>query len=162
MYSNHVNSFWRVGTFIRNLMEFSFIWLACFSNLFRAPQCLLLSHYSLCVCFCLINLFVSLKWIISLNYGGLIRSKWHRFHELYINLGRVYAFRFCWSIFVGKEIVIFEFELKPWKLLLLSHPLWAFVIPYIFAFLLWEQLVDLPGLPLSLKVGLVIFLLSAI
>ena len=66
------------------------------------------------------------------------------------------------ALILEKKLVIFEFELKLRQLLSLSHPLWAFVIPYVFAFLLWEQLVDLSGLPLSLKVDLVIVLLLVI
>ena len=63
------------------------------------------------------------------------------------------------ALILEKKLVIFEFELKLRQLLSLSRLFWAFVIPYVFAFLLWEQLVDLSGLPLSLKVDLVIVLL---
>ena len=66
------------------------------------------------------------------------------------------------ALILEKKLVIFEFELKLRQLLSLSRTLWAFVIPYVFAFLLWEQLVDLSGLPLSLKVDLVIVLLLVI
>ena len=64
--------------------------------------------------------------------------------------------------FFSKKTCFFEFELKLWQLLSQSHPLWAFAFPYIFAFLLWKQLVDFSGLLLGLKVGLDIFLLSVI
>ena len=50
-----------------------------------------------------------------------------------------------------KKLVTFEFESTFMQLLPLSRLLWAFVIPHIFAFLLWEQLVDLAGLLFALK-----------
>ena len=66
------------------------------------------------------------------------------------------------ALILEKKLVIFEFELKLWQLLSLSRPLWAFVNPYVFAFFSWEQLVNLSGLRLSLKVELVIVLLLVI
>ena len=66
------------------------------------------------------------------------------------------------ALILEKKLVIFEFVLKLRQLLPLSRPLWAFVFPNVFAFLLLEQLVDLSGLPLSLKVDLVIVLLLVI
>ena len=134
-------------------MEFSFIWLARFSwpaqcsSVFTSVS----SPFSPFL-FVFVSLSQTSLYFFEVNYflelWGLFRSTSQALHQHGQNL----HIRFCWGTFLGKKLAIFEFELKPWQLLSLIRPFWTIVVPYV--------PYDLSGLPLILKVILVIFLLT--
>ena len=144
-----MNSFWRARTFIRNLTEVFFVWFACFS--WPAPCSSVFVSVSFLSLFVSVSVLSTSLFPWSKLFPWTTEGSWE-VDDIFSTSSTSACTEFTHSafaeaFFLEEKLIIFEFKLNLWELLSLSRPLWVFVVPYVLAFLLWEQLVDYQVIP---------------